>query len=169
MKKTITKEQVYDIAVSNFGLVPGIIKETAERSPYTAWIFTQGSAIMEHASFNATEMNAIELKISALNHCESCIKGHSFLLKKEGFSETNIQAIITGRPVTNERINTLIRATEYIFFAGGSDYPDHVVQYLQEYISEKELTDIIGLIGLKTIANYLNNYIASVKKKMIHQ
>ncbi|MBL7742369.1 MAG: carboxymuconolactone decarboxylase family protein [Chitinophagaceae bacterium] len=169
MKQTITKEQVYDIATENFGLIPGIIRELAERSAATAYLFTYGTAIMESASFSHIEMNAIELKISALNHCESCIKGHSFLLQRAGMTESDITAIKTGSPTGNERINMLLQATEYIFFAGGGEYPGHVIQYLQENLSEKELVDIIGLIAVKTIANYTNNYLATVKKYSVHQ
>jgi len=164
MKKEVTHQQVYDLAMESFGVVPGIIKEAAERSVHTAYLYTNGTAIMENASFNSLEMNAIELKVSALNHCESCMKGHSFLLKKEAFDETDIKAITNGGLTSNERVNTLMQATEYIYHAGSDEYPGYVVQYLQEHLSEKELTDIIGLISLKLISNYINNYLVSVKK-----
>jgi AhpD family alkylhydroperoxidase len=164
MKKEITQQQVYELAMESFGVLPGIIKEAAERSVHTAYLYTNGTAIMEGASFNSLEMNAIELKVSALNHCESCMKGHSFLLKRDAFDETDIKAIINGGLTSNERINTLMQATEYIYHAGSDEYPGYVVQYLQEHLSEKEFTDIIGLISLKLISNYINNYLVSVKK-----
>ncbi len=166
MKKEISKALVLEQAKEIFGMVPGIIGEAAERSAPVAWLYTNGSAVMAQASFTPVELNAIELKVSVLNHCASCIKGHSYLLKQEGQEEIFIQAIRAGNKTGDARIDQLLQATEYIFHAGHDEYPEFVLDYLDEHITEKELTDIIGLIALKTIANYLNNYLASVKQKV---
>lgn len=164
MKKEITQQQVYDLAIESFGIVPGIIKEAAERSVHTAYLYTSGTAVMESASFSQIEMNAIELKVSTLNHCESCMKGHSYLLKKAGVAETDIKAIIDGGNTSNDQLNVLLQATEYIYHAGSDEYPGYVVQFLQENLTEKQLVDIIGLISLKVISNYINNYLVSAKR-----
>lgn len=169
MKKEITQQQVYDLSMESFGVVPGIIKEAAERSLHVAYIYTKGNAIMENASFNAVEMNAIELKISSLNHCESCMKGHSHLLKKKGVSEEDIKAIVSGGKTGSDRINVLLQAAEYIYHAGSDEYPDYVVDFLQDSLTQKELVDIIGLISLKVISNYINNYIISVKRTKLQR
>ncbi|MBN8675284.1 MAG: carboxymuconolactone decarboxylase family protein [Chitinophagales bacterium] len=164
MKKEITQQQVYDLAMESFGVVPGIIKEAAERSLQVAYIYTQGNAVMESASFTAIEMNAIELKISSLNHCESCMKGHSYLLKKEGVAEADIKAIVSGGKTSSSRLNVLLQAAEYIYHAGSDEYPDYVVDFLEDSLTQKELVDIIGLISLKVISNYINNYLVSAKR-----
>lgn len=89
--------------------------------------------------------------------------GHSYLLKKEGETGDFIQAIIAGNETTDRRINTLLRATEYVFHADGDIFPAHILNFLQEHITKNELTGIIGFISLKTISNHLNNYPASKK------
>jgi AhpD family alkylhydroperoxidase len=164
MTTEITQQQVYDLALESFGVVPDIIKEAAERSLHVAYIYTQGNAVMENASFNAVEMNAIELKISSLNHCGSCMKGHSYLLKKEGVAEEDIRAIVSGGKTSSNRMNMLLQSAEYIYHAGRDEYPDYVVDFLQDSLTQKEVVDIIGLISLKAISNYINNYIISVKR-----
>lgn len=164
MKTSITQQQVYDLAMESFGVVPGIIKEAAERSLPVAYMYTLGNVVMERASFNHIEMNAVELKISSLNHCESCMKGHSYLLKKAGVPDADIRAITAGGKTSDDRLNILLQATEYLYHAGSDEYPDYVVDFLQEYLSEKEITDLIGLISLKVISNYINNYLVSVKR-----
>jgi AhpD family alkylhydroperoxidase len=169
MKSRVTQQQVYDLALEAFAVVPGIVKEAAERSVELAYLYANGISMMEHASFTSIEMNAIELKISVLNHCESCIKGHSYLLKKGGLAEEDIQAIIAGKDTRQERLNLLLQATEYIFHAGGTEFPDYVLDFIGNNLSQKELADIIGLISLKTISNYLNNYLHSLKKRNQYQ
>lgn len=163
MKTQITQQQVYDMAMEAFGVVPGIVKELATRSETVAYIFAKGSALMEGQSFSFAELNAIELKVSALNNCHSCIKGHTYLLKKEGLADEEIKAIIEKGNLKNERLNQLVRATENIYYAGNNTFPVHVSEELNETLTEKEITEIIGIIGIKTIANYTNNYLASVK------
>lgn len=164
MQSAISKEAVLEQARMIFGVVPGVIREAAERSAPVAWLYTAGTEAFMQASFSPIEMNAIELKVSALNHCDSCIRGHSYLLKQEGLSEEDIRAIIAGKPTGQERIDQLLQATEYVFHAGHDLYPAFVLDYLDQHISGEELADIIGLIALKTISNYLNNYLASVKQ-----
>lgn len=169
MKQVITQEAVQALAKEVFGMVPNVIRQTAEKSPHTAWLYANGTAVMEQASFTGMEMNAIELKVSALNQCEDCIKGHSYLLSKEGFSDADIRSVISSGRTASEKIDTLIRATEYIYHAGSGEYPDHVLQFLSDNLTEKEIFDIVGLISLKTISNYINNYFASVKKATLQQ
>ena len=164
MKTTITQQQVYDLAMESFGVVPGIIKEIAERSLPVAYLYTSGTAILENGSFDQLSMNAIELKISVLNHCASCSKGHSFLLKQTGLDAASIQAITEGRPTGNDALDQLLQATEYIYYAGNDEYPDYVVQYLQDHFTEQQILDIIGLIALKVVSNYTNNYLVTARK-----
>ena len=163
--ETISSQQVFDLATEFFGLVPGIVKELAGRSTATAMTFVQGSANMEQGSFSFTELNVIELKVSLLNHCESCVKGHSYLLKKEGLPEEEIKAILEKRSLDSERLNQIIRATENIYYAGSDIFPAQVLEDLIDHFTEKEIVEIIGLIGIKTIANYTNNFLASLKIK----
>ncbi len=94
------------------------------------------------------------------------MKGHSFLLKKAGLAETDIQAIIRNECTTIERLNTLLKAAESIYYSGSGEYPDLVLDYFEnEDISEQVVFDIIGLIALKTMSNFVNNYLASIKSK----
>ncbi len=160
----IQKEEIFELAKTAFGTVPGVIKEMAEKSPAVAKLYTDGAITMEHASLSRMEINAIELKVSSLNNCESCVKGHSFLAKQAGMDEADIKAIISNEHTSNERLNRLLLATEYIYFSGGDVYPELVMEFFEmEDISTTEILEIIGLISLKTISNYLNNYLKSVK------
>ncbi|MCE3227381.1 MAG: carboxymuconolactone decarboxylase family protein [Bacteroidetes bacterium] len=164
MEKEITTQQVYDLAMESFGVVPGIVKELAERSKEVAYIFTKGSMLLEKTTFTFTELNVMELKVSLLNKCDSCIKGHTYLLKKEGVSDLDIKAIIVNQHVSNERFENLLTAVENIYYAGSAAFPEHVTEHLQNNFTEKEIVEIIGIIGVKTIANYTNNFLVSVKK-----
>ena len=166
MENTITKEQIYTLATQSYGLVPGVIKEMAERSEPLAYMYLIGTRSMDTSSLTDLEMNAIELKISSLNKCESCVKGHSFLVKKAGLSDADVKAILTNESTSINRLNVLLKGAEYIYHAGNGHYPDIVLDYLEgEGLTEQVIFEMIGLISLKTISNYVNNYLASVKAR----
>lgn len=162
--ETITKEAVYALSQESYGIVPGVVKEMAERSVPLAFLYLTGTQAMDISSLSNLEINAIELKISSLNKCESCIKGHSFLVKKAGLSEEDIQSILRNDETSQERLNTLLKASEYIYYSGSGVYPELVLDYFHdENLTEQEVFDIIGLVALKIISNYVNNYLQSVK------
>lgn len=163
---TLTKELVYTLSTESYGIVPGVVKEMAERSVPLAYMYLLGTQTMEKSSLSEVEINAIELRISMLNKCESCMKGHTFLLKKAGLSDDDVQAILRQDETSIDRLNTLLKAAEYIYYSGSGVYPDLVLDYFSdEGLREQELFEIIGLISLKTISNYVNNYLTSVKSK----
>ena len=164
MKLNITKELIYTLSTESYGLVPGVVKEMAERSVALAYLYLQGTQSMEQSSFSDLEINAIELKISQLNKCESCVKGHTFLVKKAGLNEEDVQAILHHQETSMPRLNKLLKAAEYIYYSGSDMYPDLVLGYFEdEEIAEQEVFEVIGLISLKTVSNYVNNYLASIK------
>jgi len=166
MKTNITKDQIFSLSTESFGIVPGVIKEMAERSEPLAYMYLVGTQTMEKSSLSDVEINAIELKISFLNKCESCVKGHSFLAKKAGLSEADVKAVLNNENTSINRLNVLLKAAEYIYYAGDGIYADVVLDYFDdEELKEQVVFEIIGLIALKTISNYVNNYLASIKTR----
>ncbi len=166
MKAELSKEHVYNLSTESYGIVPGVIKEMAERSVPLAYQYLVGTQTMEKSSLTELEINAIELRISSLNKCESCMKGHTFLVKKAGLSDMDVQSILRNEETSIDRLNILLKAAEYIYYSGSGIYPDLALDFFQDHeVSEQEVFEIIGLISLKTISNYVNNYIASVKLK----
>jgi len=168
MENIIAAEQVYKLAQEKFGIVPGVIKEMGERSPSVAYLYTSGTNTMSKSSLGELEINAIELKFSKMNNCESCVKGHTYLVKKAGMSDADALAIVNNQTTSSERINKLIKASEYIYHSGGSVFSDFALEYFEEEeITEKEIMEIIGLLSLKTISNYVNNYLISKKRRQL--
>lgn len=163
MKQQATKELVYQLAGESFGIVPPLIKEITEFSVPVAALYVDGVTTMNAAGFTEMEINAIELRISSLNRCESCIKGHSYLSKKAGLSEADIKSIIEGRPTSIGSLNRIIRGTEAIFYANRSGYENHLTILEEEEFTQKEIFEIIGLLALKTVSNNINNYMKAMK------
>ncbi|HNP07594.1 MAG TPA: carboxymuconolactone decarboxylase family protein [Cyclobacteriaceae bacterium] len=167
MNTELSKELVYKLSMESYGITPGVIKEMAARSVPLAYMYLIGTQTMERSSLTDLEINAIELKISALNKCESCMKGHTYLVKKAGLEDNDVNAIVHNEDTSIDRLNILLKAAEYIYYSGSGTYPDLAMDFFEDNeLSEQVLFEIIGLISLKTISNYVNNYLATKKLKI---
>lgn len=162
MKQQQTRDMVYQSAEQSFGIIPPLIKEIAEVSVPVAALYVDGVTTMNASAFSEIEINAIELRISSLNGCESCIRGHSYLSRKAGLSEADVKAITEGRLTSIDSLNRIIRGTDAIFYASRSGYAGHLNFWEKEQFSRKEIFEIIGLLSLKTISNNINNYLKAV-------
>ncbi|ULQ51728.1 carboxymuconolactone decarboxylase family protein [Flavihumibacter fluvii] len=165
--KQVTKETVYRSAQESFGIVPPMIKEIAEFSVPAAALYVDGVRTMNAAALSEMEINAIELRISSLNRCASCVKGHSYLSKKAGLSDEDIQALVEGRPTSIESLNRKIRGTEAIFYANRGGYAMYIDELEAERFTRQEVYEIIGLLSLKTISNNINNYVQAVRAAQV--
>jgi AhpD family alkylhydroperoxidase len=163
MKRQLTQERVYEEAISSFGIVPPLIREIAEVSVPAAALYVDGVSTMNESTFSEIEINAIELRISSMNACESCMKGHSYLLKKAGVAQADIDAIINGLPTSTMSLNRVLRGTEAIFRANRSGYSNQIEKLIDDDFSRKEIFEIIALLSLKTISNNINNYLKTVR------
>ena len=68
------------------------------------------------------------------------------------------------RPCSKSFI-TVVRSA-FLNTFGNNLFPDDVLNSIEDQgLTEQEIFEIIGLISLKTISNYVNNYLASVKTK----
>lgn len=164
----ITEEQVYAMAKEAYGIVPPLVKQMTTVSPEVGYHYVAGLHAVANGQFTDIEQHAIQLKISVLNRCESCIKGHSFLLKNAGVSNDDINAIRHGLLTSMKSVNRLTDLTEVMFLGGRETFTDERLEKLESAgANHTELFQIVSLIASKTISNYINNYLAAVKNKAL--
>lgn len=163
--KSIT-EMTEELSREEFGTVPPMIAEMNKLSPAVALNYVTGIRNLKSSALRAVEQHAVQLKVSLLNRCASCVKGHSYLLKQAGMSPENVNAIQHGLPIEDERINGLLAATEILFQAGKTGFENGLFyeDLSATGVTPKEATELIGFIALKTISNYFNNYMTYAKQ-----
>lgn len=162
----ITHEQVEKIAKDHYGVVPPMVKQMYQVSPAVAFHYIVGVTALSSSVLSALEQQAVQLRVSSLNKCESCIKGHSYLLKNSGMHDDDIAAIRHGLPTSDQEINRVLEITSLVFKGGRNGF-DEVFGTLETLkASKEEIYEIISLIASKTISNYINNYSQELKKSV---
>jgi len=139
-----------------WGFTPNLIKEMVV-SPAVAQVYLNGQEMMAEASLTNKEQQAIELAVAAYNECHYCTAAHGTLGKLAGINSEDLAAIKSGGLPQDERSKALVSATRLILEKRGWLNADELQSLFAEGIDRAQVYEIIVLIGLKTISNYINH------------
>lgn len=142
---------------AKYGFVPNVLQELA-RSPIAAKVYLQGQDVMRGAALSAKEQQVVSLAISTLNRCAYCRSAHRTAARRMGVSTDDLSAIETGhRLPTDKRLAGLVLATRRLAVLNGWLKTDDLNELEGMGVNRIQLYEIIAVIGLKTITNYVNH------------
>ena len=150
------RDEVLAAAKKKFGFVPNLIKEMV-KSPAAAQVYMKGQEVMTEAFLTNQEQQVIQLAISTINNCHYCTKAHSALCKLAGTPQEEIEAIQSGSLPQDERLKALVSATRLIHEKKGWLSEEDLQSLDSLGIDRVQIYEIIALIGLKTLSNYINH------------
>jgi AhpD family alkylhydroperoxidase len=154
MSNTITKHEVLGQVKAAFGFVPNLMAGIVDQNPAVAAAYLGASAALEHGVLDATEKQVVMLAVSAFNDCHYCTAAHRTAAKGLGVAQAELEAIDDKHLPTNPRMRSLVEATWALMAERG---------WLGEQkraslgVTQPELYELIAIIGLKTISNYVNH------------
>lgn len=149
-------EEVLRVVEEKFGFRPNLIEEMV-RSPAAARVYLSGQGAMEDASLSGAEQQAVQLAVAAFNHCHYCTAAHSGLAKQAGVDADDAEAILEGGLPGDERTRSLVKATRLVLEKHGWLDEEDLAELESAGIDRAELYEIVALVGLKTISNYVNH------------
>ena len=152
-KQEAIREQVKEA----FGFIPNLIETMVEENPSVAEIYLTGSDILGNATFNEKEHQAVIIAASTYNDCNYCTTVHSALAKQAEIEDDDIKAIANQEEPSDERLAALTRATWTIQDKKGWLDEDDLTELNALGVDKSEIYEIVALIGLKTISNYVNH------------
>jgi len=154
---TEKQEAITEQVEGAFGFVPNIIETMVEQNPTVAEFYLTGSDMLGNGTFNEKEHQAVIVAASTFNDCNYCTTAHSALGQKAGISEDDIKAIANQEKPSDERLAALVNATWKIQDQKGWLDQDDVSELKALGVGKDEIYEIIAIIGLKTISNYINH------------
>jgi len=150
MAKT-TREEALDQAKAAYGFVPNLMTTIADGNPAVVSAYLAASAALGGSVLSAPEKQAVMLAVSAFNECHYCTAAHRTAGKSMGVSQADLDAIDGQQPPSDERLAALSTATWTVLRERGWVRVDDLP------VSREELYEIIAIIGLKTITNFINH------------
>ncbi|QXD14281.1 carboxymuconolactone decarboxylase family protein [Rhodocaloribacter litoris] len=150
-------QHILDTVQQKYGFVPNLYREMAAHSPAVAEVYLQANEAADGISLTPQETQAVILAVSAYNDCHYCTKAHRTVGKMVGLPEDEIDAILGGDLPRDERLRSLVHATRLTLDKRGWLSDEDLEALASRGISRGQVYEIVALIGIKTISNYVNH------------
>ena len=143
-------------AKAKFGFVPNLIREMSV-SPAVAQVYLGGQQAMAAATLSARDQQVVQLAISVYNECAYCKAAHRMGASASGIAAADIAAIERGDRAEDPRVGALVTATWEILDLRGWLKAADLERLRALGVDRAQVYEIVALIGLKTISNWINH------------
>ena len=106
--------------------------------------------------FKAKEREAINLVVSQVNNCVYCLAAHTALGKMNGFTDDQILQLRNGHADFDPKLDALVKLARAITETKGHPGSGLVDTFLAAGYAQKDIVDLLLLVGDKIISNYLH-------------
>lgn len=146
-----TKDQALELTKKAFGFVPNLMSTMADANPAVAAAYLAASEALGGGTLSAVEKQLVMLAASAFNDCHYCTAAHRTAAKSMGILQEALDQIDSLNRPADARMASLVEATWSVQRERGWVEADKLG------VTREELVEIIAIVGLKTITNYLNH------------
>lgn len=150
-------EQVRETAKQAFGFVPNLIDEMATHNPAVAQTYLAANSALEDGVLSPAEQQVVILAISTYNDCHYCTTAHAAAGAQAGVPEHMIDTILDGGLPQADRSRQLVRLTRRIAGKRGWLNDDDLSEFIDAGLGRDVVYEVVALIGVKTISNYVNH------------
>lgn len=156
MSEVAAENAIFEAVKKRYGFVPNLIREMS-RNPAVARVYLEGQEALASGVLSPLEQQVVQLAVSAFNECDYCRAAHSLGSKMAGVPAAEIEAVRRGDLPTSPRLRSLVHAAWLVLDTRGSLGDDNVAALEAEGIGRAQLYEIVAIVGLKTISNYINH------------
>lgn len=147
---------VFEAVTAKFGFVPNLIREMA-RSPAVARVYLGGQESMAGASLSAAEQQIVQLAVAVYNECPYCRAAHRGGCLRAGVDQADIELVEKGSLPEDRRLRSLVSATWQVLDTRGWLGSSDLASLEAEGMDRAQLYEVVALVGLKTISNFVNH------------
>jgi uncharacterized peroxidase-related enzyme len=151
-------EQVHEKAEQALGFVPNFITEMTGENPAVADAYLTSQGLLEEGGvLSPAEQQAVILAVSSYNDCHYCTKAHAVAGQQAGLDAETVDTINEGGLPSDDRLRSLVRATRRILGKRGWLSDADEAEFDDLGLGRPELYEIVSLVGVKTMSNYVNH------------
>lgn len=132
------------------GFLPNVFT-TLAKAPVALEAYVQASAILGKTSLSAKEKEAVYLATSQANGCDYCLAAHSLFASKAGLSAQEIGAARQGE------LNAYAALAQQLTQSRGHLSDEQIAAARAAGIDDSKLIEVIALVAVQSLTNYLNN------------
>ena len=140
----------------NFGMIPDVEKVMA-LAPQLLTGYAQMWDLFETTTLSHIERQVVYMTANFENECNYCVPWHTLLAKKAGMAPGEIEALRSGAPLSDPKLQALSQFVRVLIAnRGKASEADLRVLFDAGYTSQQALEVVLGL-AIKLISNYTNS------------
>jgi AhpD family alkylhydroperoxidase len=138
------------------GFVPNLFGTMAE-APSLLEGYMALASIFDKSSFSETERQIVLMTNNRLNGCVYCMSAHTALSKMGGVADDVIEALRTGSPIANIKLEALRQFSIVINEKRGWPEQKDLDAFLSAGYTQQNVLEVILGTSLKVMSNYTNH------------
>lgn len=142
-------------ASEKMGFLPNLYAMLAESDTALEAYFSLSSLVAK-TGFSPAEQQLILLIASVENECTYCVAAHSSGARMAKLDKGVIEAVRTGQPIEDDRLEALRKFTEAVVVKRGHARADLDV-FLSAGFSKQNALEVVLCVSMKTLSNYANH------------
>ena len=147
-------QSIFDNLEKALGFVPNLYATYAHSTNALANYLNFTNA---KTSLNAKQKEVVNLVVSQVNNCEYCLAAHTAIGKMNGFTDSQIIELRSGKASFDSKLDALAKLAQNITEKRGATDEEVVNNFLKSGWTKENLIDAIVLVGDKTISNYIHS------------
>ena len=144
-------------AKAAFGMLPNLMATFAE-SPATIEGYLTLMGIFGKSDFSPTEQQVVLMTNNRLNECHYCMAAHTGIAKQSGVPDDVIEAVRSGRPIQDAKLDALRVFTEQVFHTRGNVSDVDVDAFIGAGYTKGNVLEVVLGTGLKVLSNYSHKF-----------
>lgn len=139
------------------GEIPNMYCYMAE-SPHLLEAYQYLRSLFMKTSLAPVEQETVLLTINFEHNCHYCMAAHSMRATKLNMQPAVLEALRTGQPIPDERLQTLHNFTHKMVLGRGVVDESEVDVFLQAGFTRQNVLEIVLAISTKILTNYSNHF-----------
>lgn len=149
---TPVHQVIYDSLQNALGFVPNLYAIFAHsNTALNTFVHAQSAK----SSLTGQEKEVVNLVVSQVNDCDYCLAAHTLLAGKNNLTGDQILEIRTGSASFDAKLDALVKLAKDITVNKGHANSSAVDNFLAAGYNKGHLIDLILLVGIRTITNYV--------------
>ena len=137
------------------GFIPNLYATFAE-SPALLQGALGLDAGLDKGALSGVERQLVKIAVSTENGCTYCVAAHSTIAGMLQARPEIINAVRTGVPVSDAKIDALVRFTRAVVRDKGFVQQGETAAFLAAGYTKAQVLEVVGHVAAKTLANYIH-------------
>lgn len=151
------RQTVLEKARRYFGYPPKLVVEMSHNVATAEVYLDLLSSLQRNSTLTPTEQEIVLLAISTWNRSEYCMAAHRTAAKRAGIAQSELDRLSRLELPADHRLQGLATATWALMDKDGWLVPEDFVPFEEFGIEKAQFYEIIALIAVELIANYVDH------------